>query len=220
MTDEKTTGIILRVRPLTETSLIIHWLSPDAGRIATVAKGARRAKSPIRGKLDLFYTAEFTYQRSRRSELHTLREVELKQTYPALRTSIEYVTLAAYCAALIEQVTETDTPLPEFYELMEHLLQHFSTHPQGPFTLFVFEMKLLWAHGLQPDLDEAKLTEGSRRILEQAALLDWPALSQLKLSQSQEKEVQHFLHNQLLVNFGKIPKSRLSALNVMATATS
>ncbi len=215
MTDEKTTGIILRVRPLTESSLIVHWLTLDAGRIATVAKGARRPKSPVRGKLDLFYTAEFTFQRSRRSELHTLKEVQLKETFPALRTSIEYLTLAAYCAALIEQVTETDTPLPEFYELMEQLLQHFSTTPLGPFSLFAFETKLLGALGLQPDFSVSKVSEGSRKILDQAADLEWPALSTLKISTSQARELQHFLQNFLLLNLGKIPSSRVSALNIL-----
>ena len=34
--------MILRTRPLTETSLIVHWLTRDFGRISTVAKGARR----------------------------------------------------------------------------------------------------------------------------------------------------------------------------------
>ena len=52
---ETATGLILRTRPLTETSLIVHWLTPDFGRIATVAKGARRNQSPFLGKLDLFY---------------------------------------------------------------------------------------------------------------------------------------------------------------------
>ena len=32
---ETTRGIILRTRPLTETSLIVHWLTPDLGRLAT-----------------------------------------------------------------------------------------------------------------------------------------------------------------------------------------
>ena len=43
MNSERSTGLILRTRALTETSLIVHWLTPDLGRLATVAKGARRA---------------------------------------------------------------------------------------------------------------------------------------------------------------------------------
>ena len=77
---QSATGLILRTRPLTETSLIVHWLTPDFGRMATVAKGARRAKSPFLGRLDLFYLADFSFSRSRRSDLHALREVSLRDT--------------------------------------------------------------------------------------------------------------------------------------------
>jgi len=60
---ENTIGLILRTRPLTDTSLIVHWLTPEFGRLATVAKGARRPKSPFAGKLDLFYLADLSFQR-------------------------------------------------------------------------------------------------------------------------------------------------------------
>src|ERR1700684_1267268 len=110
---ENATGIILRTRPLTETSLIVHWLTPEFARLATVAKGARRQKSPFAGKLDLFYLADFSFQRSRRSELHQLREVSLRQTHAAIRREMEYLQQASYSAALIEQTTEMETPLPE-----------------------------------------------------------------------------------------------------------
>ena len=121
---ESTHGIILRTRPLTETSLIIHWLTPDFGRIATVAKGARRPKSPFAGKLDLFYAADFSFSRSRSSELHTLREVKLQETHGAIREDILKLQQAGYAAAFIEQATETETPLPEIFELVRGFLQH------------------------------------------------------------------------------------------------
>ena len=109
---ETAAGLVLRTRPLTETSLIVHWLTPTLGRLATVAKGARRAKSPFRGKLDLFYLADFSFSRSRRSELHTLREVSLRETHSGLREDLGLLQQASYCAALVEQATETETPLP------------------------------------------------------------------------------------------------------------
>src|SRR5947209_19930586 len=114
---ENATGIILRTRPLTDTSFIIHWLTPDFGRLATVAKGARRSKSPFAGKLDLFYLAEFTFLRSRRSELHTLCEVALQETHSALRQELAALRQAAYCASLIEQTTETESPIPTVFDL-------------------------------------------------------------------------------------------------------
>src|SRR5580698_1765592 len=112
---ESTHGIILRTRPLTETSLIVHWLTPDLGRIATVAKGARRPKSPFAGKLDLFYAADFSFSRSRQSDLHNLREASLRETHAALREDILKLQQAGYAAAFIEQATEMEAPLPEIF---------------------------------------------------------------------------------------------------------
>ena len=119
---ETTSGLILRTRPLTETSLIVHWLTPELGRLATVAKGARRHKSPFQGKLDLFYQADFSFDRSRRSELHTLREVSLRETREAIRKDIRRLQQATYATALVEEATETGTPIPEIFELLRGFL--------------------------------------------------------------------------------------------------
>jgi len=205
---ESATGLILRTRPLTETSLIVNWLTAEHGRNSTVAKGARRPKSPFAGKLDLFYLAEFSFTRSRRSELHTLREVSLRETHSALRTELGYLRQAAYCAALIEQATERDTPLPAVFGLLRGLLEHLSRQAPLPQTIFAFELKLLNELGLAPDVDEAKLTSGARQITQMLTNSDWPAISRLKLSEAQTAELRQFLHGFLIYHLGRIPKGR------------
>src|SRR5262245_39201980 len=120
--DERTMGLILRIRPLTETSLIVHWLTRDFGRVSTVAKGARRVKSPFQGKLDLFYLGELSFQRSRRSELHTLREVGVRDFHSPLRQNVKYLQQAAYFVQLLELATETETALPALLDLMSGVL--------------------------------------------------------------------------------------------------
>ena len=121
--DERATGLVLRVFPLTETSLVVHWLSPEAGRIGTVAKGARRPKSPFRGKLDLFHLAEFSFRRSRRSDLHTLCEVVLRETFPQLRTDVDLLDCLARATKLLNRATEEQTPLRAEFELMLELVR-------------------------------------------------------------------------------------------------
>ena len=205
---ERTQGLILRTRPLTETSLIVQWLTPDAGRIATVAKGARRPRSPFRGKLDLFYLADFSFARSRRSDLHTLREVVLRDTHSALREELGYLRQASYCAALIEQTTETETPLAAIFKLMTEFLNHLSARPPQATMTFTFEIKLLVELGLEPDLTKSKLTPGAKRIVSSLATQDWPAVLRLKLSEAQEAELRQFLHGFLIFHLGRIPKGR------------
>jgi len=214
MSEERTRGLILRTRPLTETSLIVQWLTPDLGRIATVAKGARRPKSPFRGKIDLFYLAEFSFARSRRSELHTLREVSLLETHPALRQELSYLQQISYCATLVEQTTETETPLPNLFEQFTALLQELPKHPAQAQTIFAFEMKLLDELGLKPNLAETNLSAGAKQILEKFGALDWPGVFRLKLSAAQRTELRQFLHGFLIYHLEKIPIGRNHTINL------
>lgn len=210
--DERATGLILRVRPLTETSLVVCWLTAEFGRISTVAKGARRPQSPFRGKLDLFFEADFSFMRSRRSELHTLREVALRDTHPVLRQELAHLQQASYCAALVEQTTEYDTPLPVVHELLRDLLEHLPKQPPQPQTIFAFELKLLNEFGLAPDLGKSRLTAGTRQILNVLSVSDWPTAARLKLSPAQMTELQQFLHGFLVYHLERIPRGRSTAL--------
>jgi DNA repair protein RecO (recombination protein O) len=205
---ERAQGLILRTRPFTETSLIVQWLTQEYGRISTVAKGARRPKSPFRGKLDLFYEADLSFMRSRRSDLHTLREIVLRETHPALRTDMGYLQQASYCAALVEQTTETETPLPAIFELMRGLLAHLPKQAPQPQTVFAFELKLLNELGLNPDLAKSRLTPGAKQIINALSEKNWPSVPRLKLSEAQVAELRQFLHGFLIFHIGRIPKGR------------
>jgi len=205
---QSATGLILRTRPLTETSLIVQWLTPEFGRISTVAKGARRLKSPFLGKLDLCYEADFTFSLSRRSELHTLREVGLRQTHEGLRRELGLLQQAAYGARLIEQATETQTPLPQVYTLMQGFLNHLPNHPVQPRNVYAFELKLLNDLGLRPDLEDRRLSAGTKEIVRALIELDWPAIAKLKSTAAQARELCQFLHGFLIFHLGRIPKGR------------
>ncbi|HEX9046297.1 MAG TPA: DNA repair protein RecO, partial [Verrucomicrobiae bacterium] len=205
-------GIVLRTRPLTETSLIVHWLTPEQGRIATVAKGARRPKSSFAGKLDLFYVADFSFNRSRSSDLHTLREVSLRETHGAIREDILKLQQAGYAAAFIEQTTETATPLPEIFTLLGAFLKHLCAEPPQPQSIFALELKLLRELGMEPDPTESHLNQGTQKILQLLADGDWTATSRLRLSVPQLAELRQFLHGFLIFHLERLPRGRAAAL--------
>jgi DNA repair protein RecO (recombination protein O) len=209
---ENATGLVLRTRPLTETSLIVHWLTPTLGRLATVAKGARRPASPFRGKLDLFYLADFSFSRSRSSDLHTLREVGLVETHRALRQELGRLEQASYCAELIEQTTETETPLPEIFELLRALLDALGRQPPRPRTVLAFELKLLGLLGLAPDLGRTRLSAGARAVVTALQAEDWGAVARLKATAAQAMEVREFVREFLVFHLGRVPRAREAAL--------
>ena len=211
---ETATGLIFRTRSLTETSLIVHWLTPNHGRLATVAKGARRVKSPFHGKLDLFYLGDFSFSRSPRSDLHTLREVILRETHSRLRQDLHLLQQASYCATLVERSTETDTPLPHVFDLMLGLLRHLLSRQPEPQTVFAFELKLLAELGLEPDTSQSNLSPGTRQLVKALTASDWPVLSRLKPSPAQAIELRQFLHGYLEYHLGRVLRGRAGALGL------
>jgi DNA repair protein RecO (recombination protein O) len=200
---ESAHGIILRTRRFTETSLIVQWLTPDCGRLSTLGKGALRPKSPFRGKLDLFYEADFSFARSRRSDLHVLREVRLRETHAALRREMASLKQASYGAALIEQTTEKETPLPAVFELMRGFLGAITAAAPQPQTVLAFDLKLLNELGLAPDLRQSRLTAGTRRIAATLTSGEWSVAARLKLSGAQVVELEEFLRGFIDFNIGE-----------------
>ena len=83
-----------------------------------MAKGARRVKSPFAGKLDLFFEAEIQIARSRKSTLHTLTEVVLRNPFAGIRRNYLRTQTAAYFVELIEICTERDHHEPELFSLL------------------------------------------------------------------------------------------------------
>ena len=209
---ERATGIVLRTRLLTETSLIVHWLTPDLGRVATVAKGARRPKSPFRGKLDLFYSAAFSFQRSRRSSLHTLREVVLQNPHVALRTDFPKLRQATYGALLIEQVTEEETPLLGIHALLEELLDVLGANPARPRFLLAFELKLLAISGLAAGGPSSRLSQAAKRLAESMVARSLLVTAGAAEQPAELAELTQFLHGFMVYHLGRIPSGRARAL--------
>lgn len=209
---ERTAGVVLRVRPLTETSLIVQWLTRDFGRMSTVAKGARRPKSTFRGKLDLFYMVEFSFRRSRQSDLHTLAEVNLLETHPVIRQDIYRLQQASYCVELLELITEADTPIPMHYASATTFLDEVAGHPPDPRTVLSLEFRLLQESGLMPDLRTCGLSEGSTKAALVLTEGSWAFIRNLRLTNGQVRELADFLAVQWLAALPRAPRSRDGAL--------
>ena len=135
-------AILVRRIRLTESSLILTWLTPEHGRIKTVAKGALRPKSRLAGVLDLFHLCEIQFQPARSGDLHTLREALLLEPFPGLRTDYAKLSLAAYAIELIERCTETNFPMPDIFNLLERALRFLDRNAASQKALLHFEAEL------------------------------------------------------------------------------
>lgn len=139
---ESTAAILLRKRKLSDTSLIVSWCTESLGCIQTVARGARRAKSPFAGKLDLFFEAEIQITRSKKSNLHTLTEVVLKNPFGGIRENYRRTQAASYFVELIEICTESDHHEPNLFALLQRAFNYLSTNDPNLRAILHFETEL------------------------------------------------------------------------------
>ena len=148
-----TRGILLRKRKLSDTSLIVSWCTDSLGIILTVARGARRPKSLFRGQLDLFFDAELLIAKSRKSNLHTLREVVVLNAFAGIRTDHRRTQTASYFVELIEVCTEIEHHEPEIFHLLERAFGYLDQHDPDQRAVTHFETELAritGVHGARP----------------------------------------------------------------------
>jgi len=151
-----TRGIVVRLTKLTDTSLIVHWFTADHGLLKTVARGARRPKSPFAGKLDLFFGCEISVARSRHGSLDTLCEVALESCRDGLRRSWPATLMAGYFCRLCEAVVEPGHPDERMFELLRRGLDHVDSQPPTPRAMHHFESELARCLGISNHPEEAE----------------------------------------------------------------
>jgi DNA repair protein RecO (recombination protein O) len=153
---EPLNGILLRRIRYSDTSLIISWFTDRRGKLKTIAKGALRQNNAFSGKLDLFFHCDLSLSFSRKTDLHTLREASIRTTFERIRKDYLKTLVASYFVELIDDVTESDHPVPEIYQLLLRALGYLDTKtPESRGVLF-FESELCRSLGIDtPDLHSA-----------------------------------------------------------------
>ena len=148
----KTEAIALRVRPFSNTSHVVTWLSPDVGRLTTVVKGACRPKSAFLGQYDLGYTCELLFYARERDGVHIARECAPLDRRDALRHDWRAALSGLYLCDLLDHVAEGSPPGGSLYGLLGAALDQLAAGGTDMPTLLWFEARLLALLGLSPDL--------------------------------------------------------------------
>jgi DNA repair protein RecO (recombination protein O) len=146
---------IIRLIRLTDTSLIVHWFTHEYGLIKTVAKGARRPKSPMAGQIDLFFSGEMTFQRAPKGELHTLREVSIRDWREGLRKNYSRTLFAAYCCQLLEYAVEPEHAEPDLYDLLIRSLNYAEKNEPSARAVRHYEQEMTRLLGISHPAREA-----------------------------------------------------------------
>jgi DNA repair protein RecO (recombination protein O) len=149
----KTEAVVLRSIRYGEADRVLHLYTPDRGRVGAVAKGARRLKSRLGGRLEPLARVKLVLHEGR-GELCTVTQADTVNAHSALRerrAALERGVQA--CDAVLRLFDSTDPNRPA-YNLLCNELALLSADP-GAATrshALAFRMKLLLAAGFAPEL--------------------------------------------------------------------
>ena len=104
-------------------------LTPERGLIRAVAPGAKKYKSQLRGRTELFVINEFLAIGGR--SLDKIIQAETIYTYPGLSRDIGKLASAQYLAELAIALAVAEQPQPELYELFNEHLRRIEAFPVG-----------------------------------------------------------------------------------------
>ena len=138
---------VLKLYPLGENGLIAVWCTEE-GLIRTAAKSARKPSSPFTGRLDIFYQCRMQWTQAKKGDLHTLTSADLLSPRLALRKNYLRLSAAGYFARLFLQMLEPDTPIPEFYDLLQRAYTYLENNDPTLRAVLHFEQELARLHGI------------------------------------------------------------------------
>jgi len=145
---------VLHQRPYRETSLLLEVFSLEHGRVGMVARGVRRAKSPLGPLLQAFRPLLLSW--SGRGELMSLAGAEGGGSPPRLEG--RGLLSAFYVNELIMRLLHRSDPHPELYHAYESTLQGLAGPEDQEAILRVFEKRLLETLGYGLSLDADAVT--------------------------------------------------------------
>lgn len=132
-------AFVLHSYPYRETSAIVETLSAAYGRVALIARGARRTRSDLRAVLQAFQPLTLSWAGA--GELKTLIRAEWRGGLPLLTGSA--LLCGFYLNELILKLLPREDPHPRLYADYESALAQLASGAEQAPVLRQFELRLL-----------------------------------------------------------------------------
>ena len=149
----KTEAVVLRSIRYGEADRVLHLYTPDRGRLGAVAKGVRRVKSRLGGRLEPLMRSRLVLHEGR-GELCTISQADTVHAHASLRERRGALERAVQACDAVLRLLDSGEANPPAYHLLCHELALLDADP-GAATraqALAFRAKLLLAAGFAPEL--------------------------------------------------------------------
>ncbi|MFC1479836.1 DNA repair protein RecO [Candidatus Omnitrophota bacterium] len=147
-------GIILRKYCLRETSYILVVFTKEFGKIRGVIKGVRAPYPQFAGNFEIFTQCQLLFYRKKKTSMDLITQCEMLDYFLPARKDIERLTYANYFIELVNIVTTDYNANDELYQTLLKSLRMLEGTSSAKRVGRIFELKLLGAMGLSPQMHE------------------------------------------------------------------
>ena len=168
MSSEKSRALILRLVEFSESSCVVTLFTDRFGKIAALAKGARRPKGPFESALDLLAICRIVFLHKSSDTLDLLTEAKLEKRFRASTRDLSRLYAGYYVAELLNELTDIADPHPELFEAAIFTLAELNAEADVLTTIVRFELTTLRLLGHLPTWDQCagcgQIVSGDSRI--------------------------------------------------------
>src|SRR3990172_7991107 len=147
----KIEGIVLRRRSFGEADRLVTVLTRDRGKLTVLAKGARRPRSRLGGRLEP--PTRFRALVAEGRTLDVISQVDVIDAHPQLRTGLERMGLTNIALEMADRALADRHPHPDVYGLLTEVLALLNAGV-GELAPVWFAARLLVLTGHRPSVDQ------------------------------------------------------------------
>jgi DNA repair protein RecO (recombination protein O) len=149
----KTEAVVLRSIRYGEADRVLHLYSADRGRLGAVAKGVRRVRSRMGGRLEPMARVKLVLHQGR-GELCTVTAVDTVHAHPGLRERRASLERGVQACEAVLRLLDSAEPNPAAYNLLCNQLALLDSEARAATRAqsLAFRVKLLLAAGFAPEL--------------------------------------------------------------------
>lgn len=144
-------GIVLRGYPFGEADRVVVLLSPNHGKLRTVAKGVRKTTSRFGGRLEPFTHVDLVLYEG--NNLDTITQVSIIEGFPRLRADLSRVVGAGIMVEAADAVAQEDESSLRLFLLLQRGLRALEAGVVGSDLITSFLLKLAGVVGVAPALE-------------------------------------------------------------------
>ncbi len=144
-------GIVLRSFPFGEADRVVVLLSPNHGKLRTVAKGIRKTKSRFGGRLEPFSHVDLVLYEGR--NLDTITQVAMIEPFHDLRSDLDRVVMAGAMVEVADAVAQENESSVRLFLLLQRGLRALEAGAAHADLLTAFLLKAADTIGVAPALE-------------------------------------------------------------------